>query len=74
MPESSPPMPALRPLQCERFESNRRGFMTAGRDREMIEEAQSYAILWIDENPDIQVVSIDTACAKVLTVVTVWYR
>lgn len=40
----------------------------------MIEEAQANALAWMDQNPELEIVSIDTACGRLLTVVTVWYR
>jgi hypothetical protein len=61
-------------IQFERFESRLSGFFTAGRDSKMIAYAQSDAEAWLQENPEIEVISIDTICTRLLACVTVWYR
>lgn len=73
MPPEPPPIPAA-PLRCARFESEKSGAFSVKRDRAMIEEAQASALQWIGENPGLDIVSIDTACGRMLTVVTVWFR
>ncbi len=40
----------------------------------MIEDAQQQALAWVNAHPDLEIVSVDTACGRVLTVVTVWHR
>ncbi len=67
-------MPRGRPVRRVRFESHKSGVFSVARDRTMIEEAQQQAQAWIGENLDREIVSIDTACGRMLTVVTVWYR
>jgi hypothetical protein len=62
------------PIKFERFESRLNGFFTAGRDSRMIAYAQSDAEDWMSNNPQIEVVSIDTTCTRMLACVTIWYR
>ena len=63
-----------RRVRFERFESRLSGFFTAGRESRMIAYAQWDAEAWMKKNPDIEVVSVDTVCTKMLACVTVWYR
>lgn len=74
MSSDPPPLPRRNRIRRQRFEAAKSGLFTVGRDQGMIEEAQERASQWIDEHPEIEVVSIDTACGKMLTAVTVWYR
>lgn len=61
-------------IQFERFESRLGGFFSAGRDSKMIAYAQSDAEAWLQENAEIEVISIDTICTRLLACVTIWYR
>ena len=63
-----------RRVRFERFESRLSGFFTAGRESRMIAYAQRDAEAWMKENPDIDIVSVDTLCTRLLACVTVWYR
>ena len=62
------------PICFERFESTRSGFFTAGRESRMIAYAQTEAWTWMNENPHIEVISINTTATNMLASVTVWYR
>ena len=74
MSPDPPPLPEFLPVRCARFESHKSGVFSIARDRSMIEEAQNKALQWLEKNPELDIVSIDTACGRLLTVVTVWYR
>ncbi len=72
--ERETPELGRRRVRFERFESRLGGFFTAGRERRMIGYAQWDAEAWMKENPDIEIVSVDTLCTKMMACVTVWYR
>ncbi|MCA9213809.1 MAG: hypothetical protein KDB27_12130 [Planctomycetales bacterium] len=61
-------------IQFQRFEATKSGLFTLSRDKSAIEAAQDQAIRWIETHPEAEIINIDTACASLLTVVTVWYR
>ncbi len=50
------------------------GLHTAGYDRKRIEAAQEQARAWMNQNPGIEIVSVDSCFGKLLAMVTVWYR
>lgn len=70
---SPPPLPKA-PIQFAHFEGQKNGLHTAGFDRERMELARSQAQSWINENPQIKLVSIDSSFGNMLAIVTVWYR
>ncbi len=70
--EVPPPLP--RPIRYAHFEGEKMGFHTAAFDRERIEIARMQARDWINANPGIEVVSIDSSFGNMLAIVTVWYR
>lgn len=74
-PPKPPPLPAApKPIQYAHFEGEKSGFHTAAFDRERIEEARRKAKEWINANPGIQIVSIDSTFGNMIAIVTVWFR
>jgi hypothetical protein len=70
-----PPLPEkTNPLQYAHFEASKSGIHTAGFDRERLESARRQALAWINQNPGIEIVSIDSAFGHMLAIVTVWFR
>ena len=72
--KTPPPIPSSNPIRCVRFEGEAMGLHTAGYDRRRIEEAQEQAREWMNRNPGIEIVSVDSCFGKLLAMVTVWYR
>lgn len=70
--ESPPPLP--KPVRYAHFEGEKMGIHTAGFDRDRIEMARTKAVNWINMNPGIEVISIDSSFGNMLAIVTVWYR
>ena len=70
-----PPLPEkTNPLQYAHFEASKAGIHTAGFDRERLESARRQALAWINQNPGIEIVSIDSTFGHMLAIVTVWFR
>jgi hypothetical protein len=70
-----PPIPqSARPLQYAHFEGAKNGIHTAGLDRDRLEIARKQAVAWINQNPGIEIVSIDSCFGNMLAIVTVWFR
>lgn len=73
-PPLPPSPPQVRPLQYAHFEATKNGLHTAGLDRDRMENARQQALAWINQHPQIEVVSIDSSFGNLLAIVTVWYR
>jgi len=71
--DSSPP-PLPKPVKYAHFEATKNGIHTAGFDRERIETARKQALEWINKNPQVDIISIDSSFGNMLAIVTVWYR
>ena len=57
-----------------RFESALSGFLTAARERKMMDEAEKLAKAWIWEfQNEIKVISISSSLSSMNAFVTVWY-
>lgn len=70
-----PPIPpSSRPLQYAHFEGAKNGIHTAGLDRDRLEIARKNAVAWINQNPGIEIVSIESSFGNMLAIVTVWFR
>ena len=70
-----PPIPAsYRPVRYAHFEATKNGLHTAGLDRDRIEIARTNALTWINQNPGIEIISIDSSFGHMLAIVTVWFR
>lgn len=50
------------------------GLQTAAFDRERLEKARAKAAEWINANPQVEILSIDSTFGNLLAIVTVWYR
>ena len=50
------------------------GIHTAGFDRNRLEIARKQAVEWINRNPGIEIVSIDSSFGNLIAIVTVWFR
>ena len=71
--DSSPPLP--KPIKYAHFEFAKNGIHTAaGYDRDRIENARKQALEWINENPHLDIITIDSSFGQMLAIVTVWYR
>ena len=71
--QSSPP-PLPTPVKYAHFEATKNGIHTANLDREKIESARKKAIKWINKNPHLEIISIDSSFGNLLAIITVWYR
>jgi len=74
MQNQPPPLPPEHPLKYQRFEGLTSGCHTAGYDRKRLDDARNQALAWVNANPGIEIVSIDSTFGTMLAVVTVWYR
>ncbi|MGD7653447.1 MAG: hypothetical protein ACQCXQ_09560 [Verrucomicrobiales bacterium] len=74
MTRSVTPPPLPRQLKYAHFEAQKVGLHTAQFDRDRLEDARKQALAWIGDNPDAEVVSIDSCFGHMLAIVTVWYR
>lgn len=63
-----------KPIKYAHFEATKNGLHTAGLDRERIESARRQAQEWINQNPQLDIVSIDSSFGHMLAIVTVWYK
>ena len=52
----------------------RLGLVNVHYDRDRLDDARDQAKAWIDRNPNLEIVSINTSLGRMLAVVTVWYR
>ncbi len=69
-----PPLPQRSGIQYAHFEASKVGLHTASFDRERMEEARRQAIEWINQHPEVEVISIDSCFGNLLAIVTVWYQ
>lgn len=50
------------------------GFHNAEHDRLRLDQSQKQAQQWINQNPQHEIVSIDSSFGNYMAIVTVWYR
>ena len=74
MSSASSPPPLPRPVKYAHFEATKNGLHTAEFDRDRIEHARQQALEWINNNPQLEIISIDSSFGKMLAIVTVWYK
>ncbi|WP_143157865.1 hypothetical protein [Rubritalea squalenifaciens] len=74
MSSASSPPPLPRPVKYAHFEATKNGLHTAAFDRDRIEQARQQALEWINNNPQLEIISIDSSFGKMLAIVTVWYK
>lgn len=70
-----PPIPALRPIQRAVFKEERKvrlGNVTF--DYNLIEKSHVKAETWINENPGIEIVQIQTFNSSMSGITVVWFR
>ena len=75
MNPSPPPLPTTtKPIQFAHFEASKSGFMTPRLDRTRLDAARLQAQCWMNQNPELEIISVDSSFGNCLAIVTVWYR
>ena len=79
IPESSSTMtaqksPAESGIRRVWFDSSKYGLLTPEREQAMLEASQKAATDWLNKNPSVDVISINTTMGKMNAAVTVWYK
>ena len=75
MSSSPPPLPVQRPIRRAEFVEKiafRLGHVSL--DYDLIRKSNARAETWINANPGIEIVQIETFHSSVLAVTVVWYR
>jgi hypothetical protein len=70
-----PPLPIFQPpIQFVKFQGEHIGFHNAEHDRIRLEIAQKQAEAWMNQNPQFEIVTINSSFGDHIAIVTVWYR
>jgi hypothetical protein len=71
--KTPPPLPPSG-IEYARFEGTGAGLHTAGFDRKRLDKAQHDAKKWLEDNPAIEIIAIDSCFGNMAAFVTVWFR
>jgi hypothetical protein len=71
--KTPPPLPPPG-IEFVRFEGTGVGLHTAGFDRTRLDKAQQSARKWLQENPSIEVITIESCFGNMAAFVTIWFR
>lgn len=75
MSAQPPPLPAARPVRRAEFKKTIKMRLGEVRlDYDLIRQSNTEAETWINANPGIEVLQIETFHSTVLAVTVVWYR
>jgi len=70
-----PPLPKFQnPIKFVQFKGEHIGFHNAEHDRIRLEIAQKQAEAWMNQNPQYEIVTINSSFGHYIAIVTVWYR
>lgn len=73
--DTPPPLPALkRPIQFVTFQGRDIPVTSKSQYFVKLQSAQQAAADWLNANPDIEIITIESSTSDLLCAVTVWYR
>jgi hypothetical protein len=71
--QTPPPLPSPG-IDFARFEGTGAGLLTAGFDRKRLDRAQQDAKKWLQQNPAIEIIAIESCFGNSAAFVTIWFR
>ena len=61
-------------INCIRFDADQMGLMTAGRQRSMLQSSEQQALSWINNQKEIEIISISSALGQMNASTTIWFK
>lgn len=67
-------LPAKPEMNCATFAGKPYGIRLGGRDEASMADAREKALVWINENHGIEILTVETTLSEQHAIVSVWYR